>query len=85
MLVLIYFIPCAVTSAIDSGIAGSIVEYTDIDGVMELEKVPCVPNIPSPWLNGVPDKLAGGAQVFVHVSANLCTYCGEIIVIRDGQ
>lgn len=54
-------------------------------GDFQLEKVPCEPDVTTPWLNCKADELTGGAMVMLDISANVCLYCGSIIVVEDGQ
>lgn len=71
----------------DPGKAGSEGEAgaTWEPGDFQLEKVPCTPQITIPWLNGKADELTGGAVVMLDISANVCLYCGNLIVVEDGQ
>lgn len=60
-------------------------DYTDIEGVDKLKKVPCMPIITEAWLNGMETSEYGGVQALLDISVNLCEHCGLIIILDDGQ
>lgn len=50
-----------------------------------LKKMPCVPNINMPWINGKTDKLIDQYPALTNKSTNMCMWCGRITIEDDGQ
>lgn len=50
-----------------------------------LKKMPCVPMITMPWLNGKNDTIIDNAPALLNKSTNMCIWCGKISIKEDGQ
>ena len=48
-------------------------------------KMPCVPMITMPWLNGKNDTIIDNAPALLNKSTNMCIWCGKISIKEDGQ
>lgn len=51
----------------------------------KLKKMPCMPVITMPWINGKTDSMVGTAPALLNKSTNMCMYCGRITIEDDGQ
>ena len=50
-----------------------------------LTPMPCLPNIPGPWLPGSPTVLIGGQPALNNSSKAICAFGGSISVLMPGQ
>ncbi len=50
-----------------------------------VQKVPCIPVIPAPWLGGKMNKLVKGAPALLKSSTLMCAYMGQIKIQDDGM
>jgi hypothetical protein len=50
-----------------------------------LKKMPCVPAVTMPWLNGKADVMVDDAPALLNKSTNMCMWCGRISIKDDGQ
>jgi len=51
----------------------------------KLKKMPCVPVVTMPWINGKPDTLVDRFPALLNISTNLCLWCGLITIENNGQ
>jgi hypothetical protein len=51
----------------------------------KLTKMPCVPVVVMPWIQGKTDKLVENFPALLNTSTNMCMWCGRITITDDGQ
>lgn len=51
----------------------------------KLQKMPCIPMVVTPWLNGKMDVMVENQPAILNNSKNMCVYCGQITIEKDGQ
>ena len=47
--------------------------------------MPCIPMVVTPWLNGKMDVMVENQPAILNNSKNMCVYCGQITIEKDGQ
>ena len=50
-----------------------------------LQKMPCVPALTMPWLQGKTDERVDGFPALLNNSCHMCMWCGRITIKDDGQ
>lgn len=68
-----------------SSLANPIVAAATAANKGVLKKMPCIPVLTMPWINGKTDKQVGGFPALLDKSTNMCLYCGRITIENDGQ
>lgn len=51
----------------------------------KLQKMPCIPVITTPWIGGKVDVLVENQPALLNTCKNVCTWCGQITITKDGQ
>lgn len=50
-----------------------------------LQKMPCIPNVVSPWIGGKINVLVESQPALLNNCKNVCIWCGQITIQKDGQ